>query len=521
MRATGPSDKTDLHKAVRAGVLDQIETLLNGHADINAKDSTGRTPLTLALQLGNHPAAKMLLARDASINLNTDVGFIDEDLAPYFRTALLKTQLVLLSEGDPQSVARSFLADVSRNQMVPPTKSIWQFSCDNCPNPHPIPGTINGAAMCAVDPTIVDGPAVISNGQWTFTYILDEPTISPCGGPPRMYTPSGNLDLPKCQPGNTPVPCFPAVVITNQGGQSPLSLTVIPFVLSDPGTCTPPPTGVSLQGSAAILAPGASLTVDRSLADITVHGSMVSSATFNLAFKVLPQVPPDTSVSTKLDPVTRLNTYVRLAQFREIYDGLLLSTCQTDNIARITADTARRAISANAVIAQYVEHLKQEIFNLALDIAQFNNNLVYLSQVLAANALLPPDQIKLMIVQTNQLLQDPQLSADDKADLTSIRDELTAAQSAVSGGAAAIAIFHDKYSSFAESKVVQYQGDVLEYAQYIPPSTLASNSILTAATRDQVNKKILSADVLIPDSADEGNGQAIRAAFRGTKSIGC
>lgn len=49
-------DDSDLHKAVRAGALDQIETLFRGHADINVKDDMGRTPLTLALQPRRTPS---------------------------------------------------------------------------------------------------------------------------------------------------------------------------------------------------------------------------------------------------------------------------------------------------------------------------------------------------------------------------------------------------------------------------------------------------------------------------------
>jgi hypothetical protein len=506
-------DDSDLHKAVRAGALDQIETLFRGHADINVKDDMGRTPLTLALQLGEHPVAKMLLAWNATINLTTDVDFIDGDLAPYFRTALLRDQLITLGNGDPQNAAKAFLADLARNQMTAPSKSIWQYKCDNCLKPAPpSPNPTISNAICAVRPPIQDSPALISSNQWIFGSLLKEPVVSNICHITYKYSPSAILTVPKCQAGTTAAPCFPQFVVENKGGTSPLSLSVTPFVRSDLATC-PQPEGVSFQGNTAVLPVNTRLTVDRSLGDVKIEASLGSSETFNLAFIILIGVPPNIDVSTDLDLLTRLSTYIRLASMAKIYDDSLVGKCQSDNLNRIGADTTRRAISANAVIREYAAHVKEELVDLALDISQLNDDIVALNKVLAANASLPPEQISLMLTQINMLLSNTQLNADDRKDLEQIRDELKAAQGAVGDSTAALKVFHDKFSSYAEYKLFQYQGDVLEYAQFFPISDLTANSVLSPSTRTHVQQKISNEDVVITDDAVGGKGKVLRAAF--------
>jgi ankyrin repeat protein len=61
----GPKRCTALHMAARRGNVDVITTLLDGGADIEARDSAGETPLRRAVNLNKVEAARILLARGA------------------------------------------------------------------------------------------------------------------------------------------------------------------------------------------------------------------------------------------------------------------------------------------------------------------------------------------------------------------------------------------------------------------------------------------------------------------------
>ena len=56
---------TALHMAARRGNVDVIAALLDGGADIEARDSAGDTPLRRAVNCNKVEAAKLLLARGA------------------------------------------------------------------------------------------------------------------------------------------------------------------------------------------------------------------------------------------------------------------------------------------------------------------------------------------------------------------------------------------------------------------------------------------------------------------------
>jgi ankyrin repeat protein len=56
---------TALHMAARRGNVDIIAALLDGGADMEARDSAGETPLRRAVNCAKVEAAKLLLARGA------------------------------------------------------------------------------------------------------------------------------------------------------------------------------------------------------------------------------------------------------------------------------------------------------------------------------------------------------------------------------------------------------------------------------------------------------------------------
>ena len=57
----------DIHAAVRAGDVEQVDAALKSGAGLNSPDNWGRTPLIVALQQGKAPVVEMLIDRGASV----------------------------------------------------------------------------------------------------------------------------------------------------------------------------------------------------------------------------------------------------------------------------------------------------------------------------------------------------------------------------------------------------------------------------------------------------------------------
>lgn len=68
-------DDSPLFEAVKKGDRAEVELLLTKGADINAKDSIGRTPLHMAVISGKKDIGELLLAKGADINAKNDFGF--------------------------------------------------------------------------------------------------------------------------------------------------------------------------------------------------------------------------------------------------------------------------------------------------------------------------------------------------------------------------------------------------------------------------------------------------------------
>jgi hypothetical protein len=65
---------SSLHRAVAQGAADEVETLLQGCADIDSRDFWGETPLHFAARQGCAAVCSLLLEKDADVDATNDSG---------------------------------------------------------------------------------------------------------------------------------------------------------------------------------------------------------------------------------------------------------------------------------------------------------------------------------------------------------------------------------------------------------------------------------------------------------------
>ena len=59
-----------MHYAVTYGYIEIIKKLIDAKADIDVIDSSGDTPLMLAIQTNNYDICKLLIEHGANVNIN-------------------------------------------------------------------------------------------------------------------------------------------------------------------------------------------------------------------------------------------------------------------------------------------------------------------------------------------------------------------------------------------------------------------------------------------------------------------
>lgn len=87
----------DLLKAIETGKNEEVERLLDAHAEVSAQNAAGSTPLHLASAAGNLKAVELLIAHHANVNTSTRSGFTPLHFATYFKHK--EVALFLLEHG--------------------------------------------------------------------------------------------------------------------------------------------------------------------------------------------------------------------------------------------------------------------------------------------------------------------------------------------------------------------------------------------------------------------------------------
>jgi hypothetical protein len=176
-----------------------------------------------------------------------------------------------------------------------------------------------------------------------------------------------------------------------------------------------------------------------------------------------------------------------------------------------TLATAIHILSARAVDTGYAGFVREYLKSRAKDIAVADERSLQILDVVMTNAELTPEQVANLISRIDVL--SDQLSGADRAALIKIREELKSAQGAVDQGAKAVRILHDRYKTEFDRRVREYQGLILELAQYLPASELLSGAILDEQVKNAIKLRVRGRDVVIVDGAAGGRGSPIRAAF--------
>lgn len=510
-----------LHDAARRDDLATAKRLKDEGANLNELDGLGRTALTLALQLGRDEIAQFLLESGAEFTLeprnalqSADVDFASKPrLAAAFMVRLLETQLVNIKPDDAAKNPALAINKFNANQAFALPYVDWTISCNLCGAPSHISANYNAPNSPLTIERFDKGG---TTKYWaTQSDIFPIHVVFPNGGslgiPPVgvdvLFLVSARLNIPGCEFDFATSPtCFPEIKVTNPNVGSTLQVkTANGFAPLDPAAVVN-----AKQGDINFrIDPGKNLVLDRSLGPIEVTIQPVTSTTFSLQLEVdLPPGPP-ISISPGLSTEERAAVYGQLAKWKEGFEGYP-ENAQLDAIVKKKAlATAIHVLSAMAVDKNYPSHIRDRLQLRAQDVAALNRATLELRDAILSQSELTKGDIDLLIARVDALQQAA--SGTDKTALDQMKSELVAARDSVINSGAALRVFSENFFSDVDRVVRDYQTLGLELAQYVLPGDL--DKVVPDETRNSISNTISQRDVIIKDSALEGQGDAVRTAL--------
>lgn len=520
---------TRLHDAVRANAFEDVNGIIAKGEDLNAEDTLSRTALTLSLQLGRKRISDLLLRNSAHLSYvprnsfqRADVEYAsDPDLASAFRTRLLRDQLLSLNANDARNDPGRSIALFRASQSTEVPDVVWAIGlkCPGCSGEGKISGNSSGTGnfiwpfvsgrtqdqrrywyrVIQSNITSVEfAPSFLIRGKWS------DPIHT---GEYLTYTVRGETTIPACWFDFATSPtCYPEVSVHNlDGPDSVLRINTPEGPLPTPLL----PLSVTQNNVSTEIPPSQTRSFDRSAGPITIKAGPVSSKVMSLSLAVQLGNGPNADVPSGLDLTARMAQYARISMLNKELEHLDLSK-PTNVVRSKTLATAIHIISTSLVQEKFPQILEELLRSRAKDLVAIDDRLLELNDIISTSTHLTPGEIELLIARVDGLAAS---MPNVQSTLRQLKDELSSAKKAAEQLGHAVRIFKDGYYTDIDRQVADFQGLVLELAQFKSVSKLAENALISPADRASINSKVRSRQVVIENGFLGNEGARLRLAF--------
>jgi len=492
------SSSTDpVHNAVRRSNLVDIQTLVESGANIEVKDTLGRTPLSVSLATGQIAIARYLLRRGAVISatssfpgITTDLSYsTDPRFSSFFHPRLLASKLIDISASPASDLAKLATAEQFR-----PGPMTWQIRCQNgCVGEQVLKDTAHGMYdLVRTERTDTPGRSIIS------AYIPPRTEDDVSGSSmlvavirkiirEGIWTIQGNWTIEPCAFTFKEPFCFPEVTVE---------------VVDLPGG------SISLEDS--LLKEGDSLTVDRSSGPIIITINPTEGRDPRANLSVTYGLRPTVNFIPGVSFAARLQTYSQLAKLNTQRDLLLKKEDQASLARAKSLAAVIRELSARASGENY-ELVVRQLFQLrAQDLIALDQRVLDLRAVLQSQLSFPAADVQMVLKTVDALVKsDPKLASI----LLPVRYALKASLDASKDGQAATGKAIENLFSDVDRVVFEYQGFGLELAQFMSVEQLEAEGMLSAAQRTEIGKRLTGTETWVQDTAFDGHGAQIKHAL--------
>jgi ankyrin repeat protein len=503
--------QSKVHEAVRNDDLKALTDLRARGADLNALDSLGRSPLTLALQLKQYAIADFLLSTGVELTLEPRNGYqsadvdsaADERLTHGFMLRLLRAQLLDLGPNMAAIHPQVSLKHFDDNQAMRLADAVWTYSCSPCRGKITLHG--NNHASLPIDSSRTDDKLMTT---YQTRQMANEPiAVSGALNFELTFTVNFSLNIPGCSFDFVTEPtCLPQVNIHNPNAPSELTVQT----RTGPVPLFPTTIIHAQQGiNSSPVNPGETITLDRSNGAIQLSIEPVVSKVFTLSVDVIHSIGPTIPQPDTLEQGERAKVYAQLAKWKDEMDKLPMSGQPNISAQKKTLATARHVLSARAVERNYPSHVREWLRSRAVEIASLDKQTLELRDAILSQSELTAGDLDLLVARVDQLMATAPASA--KTSLQQIRDQLALARTGLQNSTDKLRIFSERFFTDIDPIVRDYQALILELAQYIPVDDLGS--VLTATVRNDIASRLKASNSVIDDSTRGGQGAKIRAAF--------
>jgi hypothetical protein len=435
---------------------------------------------------------------------------------------ILQNQLLDLEPNDARNNPEQSISQFEQNNALRIPDITWHYTVPSSPlriGSGAMTLTINPSAHVISDSDNQQGFNIHTNRSDTNSSSTPWPThtsnftLSPLGqqpllsilGTPATLSVSGSITVPHCIFSFATNPtCYPALIISNNSVTDANTPHIV-FTISE------------TNSAPRRLEAGASVTLDRSIGDITialeaVETRVVPSITLSVTFNSGPVSP----VGTDFSIADRVLTYDRLVELKQqLAQATSASADPLEAIRAKTLATAIHIISADTIVAKYPNIVRELLLTRAQDIATADQRTFDIRNLVLATSTMTPAQVDLLISRIDVLLADSSVQHQDA--LTLIRDQLVNARNSAQATSSAITVLRANFQTDLDRIVKEYQMYILEYAQYVTDEQL--KALLNGAQRQAISTRLSPADVLISKDALSGRGQLLQTAFGLSKGL--